>query len=97
MNLKEQWINKAMESLNGAARAGVNPFLEEKILQKMVTPQPIHAPAKFSQVLKFAAIGIVLVSLNVFTFLYIHKSSTVQNPVSSVASEYFSYIDTYNF
>jgi hypothetical protein len=97
MNTKEHWINKTMESLDGAARAVVSPFLEEKIFRTAVNPQPIPDPGKFRQIVKYAAIGLLLVSLNVVTFLHFHKASTFENPVKSIASEYFSYIDTYNF
>ena len=51
----------------------------------------------FSLLWKFAAVLLLLISLNVFTMVYFNKSSA--NSVKStnpVVSEYFSYMDTIN-
>ena len=98
MNTKEQWINKTLESLDGTGRAGLNPFIREKILQRVRTPLPEQISLKFSRVWKIAAVIILLISLNIFTLIHLQRSSgTFQDQVKSVASEYFSFIDTYNF
>ncbi len=97
MNTKEQWINKTMESLDGIGRAGLSPFIREKILQNVHTPLPEQISVKFLRVWKIAAAIILLISLNIFTLIHLQRSSgTIQNPLKSVASEYFLYIDTYN-
>jgi len=87
-----------MESLDGAGRAGLNPFIREKILQNVPSPLPEINSIKLSQVWKIAVVIILLISLNIFTLIHLQRSTgTFQNPVKSVASEYFSFIDTFNF
>jgi hypothetical protein len=98
MNTKEEWINHTMESLDGAGCAALNPFVREKILQRINTPEPVTDSIKFSIVWKVAAVILLLISLNVFTLVYFSRTSGIgQGTSRSVASEYFSYIDNYNF
>jgi hypothetical protein len=97
MNAREQWVDTTMESLDGAGRAALNPFVREKILQKLHEPVREAEALKFSLVWKFAAIILLLISLNVFTMVYFDSSmGSGQSTTRSVASEYFSYIDHYN-
>ena len=97
MNAKEQWINKTMESLDGASRAVMNPLIREKILQGIHAPRQETDSVKFSLVCKIAAAVLLLISLNIFTLVYFNKASaSKQDTTKSVAGEYFSYIDHYN-
>jgi len=97
MKTKEEWVDRAMVSLDGAGRAEINPFVRERILQGFSWPVKEQVNLKPGLVWKIAAVILLLISLNVFTMVYYHKSSAgSNNPVKSVASEYFSYIDHYN-
>ncbi len=97
MKTKKEWVDKAMESLNGAGRAELNPFVRERILQGLSEPVTEQATVKPGLVWKIAAVILLLISLNVFTIVYYNRSSgSSSNPARSVASEYFSYIDHYN-
>ena len=97
MNAKEQWVNTAMESLDGAGRAVLNPFVKEKILSGLAEPVRKQDTLKFSLVWKIAAVILLLISLNVFTMVYFSRSSGNGTSVSrSLAMEYFSFIDHYN-
>ena len=97
METKEQWINKTLESLDEAEQAGLNPFVQETILQRVKTPSFIVHSVSYKRIWKLAAVILILISLNVFTLLYFPpSSSTVKNPVKVIAGEYFSYIDIYN-
>ncbi|MEI8007194.1 MAG: hypothetical protein WCI48_13390 [Bacteroidota bacterium] len=97
MKTKEEWVDKAMESLDGAGRAELNPFVRERILQGFSGTVKEQSALKPGLAWKIAAIILLLISLNVFTIVYYHKSSAgSSNPAKSVASEYFSYIDHYN-
>jgi len=97
MKTKEEWVDKAMGSLDGAGRAELNPAAKEELLKRMRDTGYGIDPVKPSLVWKIAAVILLLISLNVFTFVYYHTSPAVSNsPASSVASEYFSYISHYN-
>ena len=97
MKTKEEWVDKAMGSLDGAGSAELNPFIREMILRGFAEPVKEQSALKPGLAWKIAAIILLLISLNVFTIVYYHKSSAgSNNPVKSVASEYFSYIDHYN-
>ncbi|HXB12527.1 MAG TPA: hypothetical protein VNZ45_11105 [Bacteroidia bacterium] len=95
MEPKESLIKETLESIDGIGRAAANPFLYDKIMDRMQrvgegkTLQP--AVMRWAMVL-----GIALICLNVLSVLQYHKSS--QSPSkneSAFASEYFSYINNY--
>jgi hypothetical protein len=97
MKTKEEWVDKAMGSLDGAGRAELNPAANEELLKRMQDAGYRIDPVKPAMVWKIAAVILLLISLNVFTIVYYHKSAAgSSSPASSVASEYFSYIDHYN-
>ena len=97
METKEIWTNKAMQSLDGIGRVGLDTFQQEKILQNIQIPKPLNPTFRYTLVWKFAAIILLLVSLNIISILHFSGSNTTQNPVKNVASEYFSYINSYSF
>ena len=104
MNAKEQWTERVMESLDGAGRASMDQSVKEKILKGMQDagsvshePRVVTETITLSRVMKIAAVIMLLISLNVFTMVYFSKSSSGRaNAAKSVASEYFSYVDTIN-
>jgi len=96
MNTKENWIDKTMESLDGAGRLVLNHEVQEKIIKEILLHQRGKEMSVFPMVWKFAAVIVILIGLNVFTFTHSTRS-TVQNPERTIATEYFSYLDTYNF
>ena len=97
MNAKEQWIDKAMYSLDGTGRAVLSPFISEKILQGIRDSGTGIDRVKFSLAWKIAAVILLLISLNIITLLYYQRSSAnKQEAARSMATEYFSYIDNYN-
>ena len=56
-----------------------------------------YGTVRVGMVWKIAAVILLLISLNVFTMVYFSKSSSGRaNAAKSVASEYFSYVDTIN-
>ena len=97
METKEEWINKALESLDGAKRAESDPILFDKVLQRIQYHKPIINSIRSRMIWRVAALILVLISFNVITMVYFAKTSgNSQNNVKSVANEYFSYIDSIN-
>jgi hypothetical protein len=97
MNAKEQWVNNAMESLDGGGRAVLDPFVREKILQGIDKAEPGQDIVKTGLSWKIAAVILLLISLNVFTMVnYGRSSGNTGSTARSVAMEYFSFIDHYN-
>ena len=86
-----------MESLDGAGRAVLNPFIKEKILSGLAEPVQKQDTLKFSLSWKIAAVILLLISLNVFIMVnYGRSSGNTGSTARSVAMEYFSFIDHYN-
>ncbi|MCX6287187.1 MAG: hypothetical protein NTY96_08730 [Bacteroidetes bacterium] len=97
MKSKEQWIERIMESLDGAGPARLSPDAMESILKRMQDPGSRTDSVKLSLVFKIAAVILLLISLNVFTIVHYSSSSGSSKVISkSIASEYFSYMDHYN-
>jgi hypothetical protein len=98
MNAQEQWISKTLSSLDGAGRAELNPLVREKILEQAMGLRREKRTLTMQTVWKIAAVALVLISLNLFTMVRFHRSvQASQNPVHSMAGEYFSYLSTINF
>jgi len=97
MNTKEQWIDNAMGSLDGASPAPLNPVVKETILRSIQYTGRGVESMTFSLFWKIAAAILLLISLNVFTIVYLNKSSDGrQNATKTAAREYFSYLNNYN-
>jgi hypothetical protein len=96
MNTKEEWINKAMASLDNADRASLNPLVKETILQRLRFPQSVRKGVTVRLLLKIAAMILLLVSLNIFTVAHFRKNTEkVKRAAGTIARDYFSYIDMY--
>ncbi len=95
MEPKENFIKETLESIDGIGRAGANPFLYDKIMNRMQRAGEgrIMQPA----VMRWAMVlGIVLVCLNVLSVMQYCKSShSSSKNESAFVSEYFSYINNY--
>ena len=97
METKEDWINKTMESLDGANRAECDPLLFDKLLERMHHHKPKVISVYSRLACRVAALILILISFNVFTLVYFFGTSgNRQNTAKSVANEYFSYIDSIN-
>jgi hypothetical protein len=97
MKTKEIWIDETMDALDGITRAESDPSLHEKVLQRIHQNQPEIVRIQPSLIFKLAACIAILIGFNLFILFHFTRSSnTHQNPEKSVASEYFSYIDSYN-
>jgi hypothetical protein len=97
MKTKETWIYETMDALDGITRAESDPVLGEKALQRIHQNQLQITRLQRSLIWKIAACIAVLISINIFSLVYLSRSANgEQDKVKSVASEYFSYIDSYN-
>jgi hypothetical protein len=68
-----------------------------RILEVKHDPVPSGEMIPFRMAWKIAAAVLLLISLNVFTLVYLSSSSaTGQSASGSIASEYFFFIDRYN-
>ncbi|MCX6247741.1 MAG: hypothetical protein NTW10_08405 [Bacteroidetes bacterium] len=97
MQTKETWIEETMESLNGIIPAEGDPLLRERVLRQMAQGEPEPIRIRSALIWKIAACAALLVSINFFTWFHHNGSASKdQRTIKSVATEYFSYIDSYN-
>ncbi len=81
---KEKWINEVMNSLDDAKSAEANPFLYNKILNKLGSGEIEYAPMKL--VWLSAALFALLA---VFNFQAMKKtSSSTKTEIQEIASAY---------
>jgi hypothetical protein len=98
MKPKAQWISETMDSLEGIRRAGSDPLTYEKVMQRVQLPGKKTLYLQSGFVWRIAAGLTLLIGLNVLSLIYYSRSSkTAENHTKSLASEYFSYIDTLKF
>jgi hypothetical protein len=91
---KEKWISEVMESIDGAGRATLRPEVKNRILQQARSPIPARELQGFRMIWKIAAAVLFLVTLNIFTLLFLQGTSgNTETRLKSTATEYFSYID----
>ena len=97
MNTKEEWISETMESLEDIQPAASDPILAEKVMNRILHQKPVVISLHTPMVLRAAALILLLISFNLITFIYFAKETdTSENNVRSIATEYFSYIDSLN-
>ncbi|MGZ4054294.1 MAG: hypothetical protein ACXVPU_18430 [Bacteroidia bacterium] len=84
---KEKWINDVMNSLDGIKSPGVNPFLYNRILEKIGSGNSEYAPMKL--VWLAAASFILLIALN-FTIIKAASSAhgNKKNELQKIAADY---------
>lgn len=96
METNEEKINKTMESLDGMDQAEMDPVIFDRILQRLRDQGPKVISIHKQLIWKAAALILILISINVFTMVFYTRSGSSGNTVKSVATEYFSYIDSIN-
>jgi len=97
METKETLVNKTLESLEGMEKAKANPYLYDKVLHRMQTVAE-HRFVKPAMVrLALAAIA-VIICINVYSLLHYEKTgSSSASTGNAFGTEYFSYINGFNF
>ena len=97
MKTKEEWISETMESLDDIQPADGDPILAEKVMNRIRLQEPVVFSFRAPVVLRAAAAIVLLISFNLITFIYFAGGKDApENNVKSIASEYFSYIDSLN-
>jgi hypothetical protein len=95
MTTREQWIEKTMESLDGLQRVPADPDLRDAVIRRIQHREARGATLRTAVLLRIAAGVALLVTLNVVAlFLYSQKAATIQANNKTLATEYFSYLDT---
>lgn len=96
MEAKEKWINDTLESLQGVRRAEANPFLSEKVLQRLQNKQPVIIVYPLRIAWRIAASVVLLAGINFYTCLHYQRSTfnSKQVNVNSLGMEYFSYMQS---
>ena len=96
METKEAWINRTMESLEGAGPQACPPDLQAKLMNSIPKGRVVRfrSPGIFWK----AAAGILLlIGLNLVTiFWYQKEEADGAGSAGTAAREYFSYIDSFN-
>ncbi|HTY08909.1 MAG TPA: hypothetical protein VMF29_07070 [Candidatus Edwardsbacteria bacterium] len=89
--MTNEQVEKTLSSLDGLQRAPANPFLYQKIRQRM---DGRRAAERVNPALawRLAAACLLLLGLNVLSLVRYHKVETVssENPVQQLYSEYIS-------
>jgi hypothetical protein len=93
MNTKDQWIQKSMESLDNINQAEVNPFLADKIMNRMSRREDtVYFSSK--KIRRIAVAFIILLMINIVSIRK-YRFQQATNHRSS-ASEY-SFEFNYNY
>jgi hypothetical protein len=95
MKTKEQWINETMDSLDGIQPATGDPLNMKKIMQQVQKKREPYILTQRHLILQIAAGLTLLISVNIFSLLnYNGTSNSEQTLVKTLATEYFSYMET---
>lgn len=75
-NIEEQ-INLTMQSIEGIQRANANPFLYEKVMMRVNTPEiPSEEPGwNYNRGVKYALVMLLFIALNIATILQISRDT----------------------
>lgn len=99
MNNKEQFIEKVMASVDSINKAEVNPFLYEKIMNRMGQKKGKVIPfVQRPQFVRLAACILLLIAMNVFVCIhfaqptYTSTHTSQEQTTNPVAQEYLSYM-----
>jgi hypothetical protein len=87
-------VEETLASFDGIRRAEANPFIYERIVQRMQSSK--ESISAITPVMKWrlAAFAILLVGLNIFSLLHYKKNQKGVLPNQQpFATEYFSYIN----
>jgi hypothetical protein len=95
MKTKEEWIGQTMESLDGIGRADYDPSLFERLMEVPASREPVIRRFSPPMLWKAAALILLLITLNILTLFFFNGNEKQETGTAdSVASEYFSYINT---
>jgi hypothetical protein len=92
---KEKLIDETLDSLNGVRRAEADPFLYEKIMNRMQQQPAQKAGGSFAFRWQTAVLGLLLL-LNAYTAFNTKPTTGKTNSASVITNEYFS-SGTYNY
>jgi hypothetical protein len=92
---KEKFIDETLNSLRGVRRAQADPFLYEKVLNRMQERSSEKTAAGFAFRWQVAALGLLLL-LNAYTAFNGKASTEKTSSASVITNEYFSPV-TYNY
>jgi hypothetical protein len=97
MKIDEQ-IDKTLSSLDGMQRAQANPFLYQRIRQRLDTAR---SGTRIAPALawRLAAACLLLLGLNVISLVRYHRVETAsnENPVQQLYSEYISNTSVHSY
>ena len=94
MDPKETEINKTLDSLERISRAQANPYLFQKVMNRMEDMgRQVVTPVTIRWALATLAL---LIGINVLSILHSNKSANSYNGTKAFQSEYFSYINNSN-
>lgn len=99
MKTTEYCIRETVNSLDGIQRAECDSLLYEKVLLRIHQQKTKRVYLKPGFLWKIAAMVTLLIGLNVYTLLQYNKTgkSNTITTASTIAEEYFSYIQTIKF
>lgn len=93
MEAEDKWVQQKLSSLDGIRRAEANPYLYEKIKNRLAVVTISYA-IKPAIVWLSAACLAALISLNVLSISHFTRQNTLSNNNKAVfANDYFSYLD----
>lgn len=94
MEPKETWIKETLESADGIGRAKANPFLYDKVINRMHQARVNNVPKNVY--VRWVMAAALLVGLNVVSLVHYHKHRATQNnSANAFTGEYFSYLNNY--
>ena len=96
MDKKDQLINETLISFEGIQKAEADPFLYEKVMNKIQLRKKEAVVYVKNYRWQLAALSFLLI-LNSYFLLKNDTSTTKQNSNSSFANEYFGSNNTYNY
>jgi hypothetical protein len=86
-------IQQTMESLDGMVQATANPFLFDKVMNRMRNAGQSQLVKQATLRMAFA-IAVIVIGVNVFSLLHFNSSSAASQS-NAFQQEYFSYITNF--
>ena len=84
MNNKEQWIANVLDSANQIAESKPNPFLFQKIKNKIELQAQLRAPANNQFNYKWAFAFVAIIALNTFALYLNSNKSARQKTINTI-------------
>ena len=85
MEQKEQWINEALNSLNGIKRPEGNPYLHTRIMERLNSAKPQTVPTRMIWIT--ACLLICISILNIFTIHMLLPKKEQKNELYQLSLE----------